>query len=221
MRHATSGGGITVKNTRAMIRNNLLYAITSTSGSVSSGYGIYLDQGTQHTTVENNILKHVTSGIYLGGCHKQTAIVNNVFLQLEDHVLATNNPDGQRNEDFRFIKNIVYGTHSDVCIYRLDHRNSLPTISDFNVYWNPYECFTQMSFLRLSNAAEEPFFRGVERFFDWQNLGFDTHSIVWNPNFVNVSEGDYSLKTNSLAFRLGIKNIDISHVGLRACRDKK
>jgi hypothetical protein len=56
---------------------------------------------------------------------------------------------------------------------------------------------------------------GAEKFSDWQDLGFDAHSLVSDPGFVNVSEDDFSLKPDSPAFRMGFKAIDMSTVGLR------
>ncbi len=60
-----------------------------------------------------------------------------------------------------------------------------------------------------------PKLEGAEYFADWQELNFEKHSLVMDPNFVNVSEDDYSLNPNSPAFKIGFKPIDISNVGLR------
>ncbi len=38
--------------------------------------------------------------------------------------------------------------------------------------------------------------------------GRDEHSLVANADFVNASEGDYRVRANSAAFRLGFRNID-------------
>ncbi len=58
----------------------------------------------------------------------------------------------------------------------------------------------------------------AETFEDWQNLGFDTHSIVADPLFVDPENDDYSLRPESPAFKLGFKPIDISRVGLRGTK---
>jgi hypothetical protein len=56
---------------------------------------------------------------------------------------------------------------------------------------------------------------GVENFADWQELGFDAHSLVADPGFVNASGEDFSLKPDSPAFKMGFNAIDMSTVGLR------
>ena len=59
---------------------------------------------------------------------------------------------------------------------------------------------------------------GVETFEDWKKLGFDTHSIIADPLFVDPENDDYSLKPESPAFKLGFKPIDLSRVGLRGTK---
>ena len=56
---------------------------------------------------------------------------------------------------------------------------------------------------------------GTEFFANWQELNFEEHSLVMDPNFVNASEDDYSLKPGSPAFKIGFSPIDMSTVGLR------
>lgn len=47
----------------------------------------------------------------------------------------------------------------------------------------------------------------------WRAMGFDTHSVVADPLFVNAADGDYRLKRNSPAFKLGFKPIPIAQIG--------
>jgi hypothetical protein len=52
-----------------------------------------------------------------------------------------------------------------------------------------------------------------------QRSGVDTHSLAVDPLFVDSENGDFRLKPNSPALKLGIVPIDLSAVGLRS--DKK
>jgi hypothetical protein len=47
----------------------------------------------------------------------------------------------------------------------------------------------------------------------WQSLGFDTHSLVANPLFVNAAKDDYRLQRNSPALKLGFKPIPVDKIG--------
>ena len=44
-------------------------------------------------------------------------------------------------------------------------------------------------------------------------MGFDTHSVIADPLFVNFKNGDYRLKPESPALKLGFKQIDIDKIG--------
>ena len=49
---------------------------------------------------------------------------------------------------------------------------------------------------------------------DWQKSGFDFHSVIADPMFVDSEHDNYTLKPESPAFKLGFKQIDVSRVGL-------
>lgn len=45
--------------------------------------------------------------------------------------------------------------------------------------------------------------------------GYDTHSIVADPMFVDMANGDYRLRPESPALKLGFQPIDVSKIGIR------
>ncbi|NOZ21650.1 MAG: hypothetical protein GXP25_11265 [Planctomycetes bacterium] len=47
----------------------------------------------------------------------------------------------------------------------------------------------------------------------WKSLGFDQHSVVADPLFVNPEKDDYRLRPNSPAFKLGFKPIPVEKIG--------
>ncbi len=51
---------------------------------------------------------------------------------------------------------------------------------------------------------------------EWQSLGFDRHSVFADPMFVDAVNGDYRVKPDSPALKLGFENFDISGAGLTA-----
>jgi len=50
--------------------------------------------------------------------------------------------------------------------------------------------------------------------------GYDLFSIVADPLFKDPANRDFTLEENSPAFKLGIKPIDLSTVGVRAEADR-
>jgi hypothetical protein len=51
---------------------------------------------------------------------------------------------------------------------------------------------------------------------EWQALGFDQHSIFGDPLFVDPENGDYRLRPESPALKLGFENFDMDNFGLTA-----
>jgi hypothetical protein len=51
---------------------------------------------------------------------------------------------------------------------------------------------------------------------EWQALGYDRHSVFADPLFLNPDHGDYRLRPESPALRLGFESFDIRVAGLRA-----
>lgn len=49
----------------------------------------------------------------------------------------------------------------------------------------------------------------------WQNAGWDKHSLVADPLFVDWKNDDWRLKPESPAFRLGFKAIPVEKIGIR------
>jgi len=49
---------------------------------------------------------------------------------------------------------------------------------------------------------------------EWQRLGFDRHSVLADPMFVDPVNGDYRVKPESPAIKLGFKNFDMDNFGL-------
>ena len=51
-------------------------------------------------------------------------------------------------------------------------------------------------------------------FDDWQEHGLDRNSVVANPMFIDPDNGDFRVKPDSPALKLGFKNFDMDNVGL-------
>ena len=57
-------------------------------------------------------------------------------------------------------------------------------------------------------------FAGVS-FAEWRTRGHDLTSLIANPHFAAPAAFDFHLKTNSPAFKLGFKSINLEGVGVR------
>jgi hypothetical protein len=134
-------------------------------------------------------------------------MANNIFIDGEISQINYQNPQHLKHENVKTLRNIICYTKFDSELFRISGERSVPVESDYNVY-----------FCAENGGMEGDVIRGlpeVNTFEEWQKHGFDTHSIVGNPLFVDAANDDYSLKPDSPAFKLGFKPIDISKVGLK------
>jgi hypothetical protein len=196
------GGGIYTLGTSpgSVIRNNVFHDVWPYS---AIGWGIYLDATCSQYLVENNICYNTLSGglMYNNGGHEHT-IRNNIFALSAEYMIW---PYWERRPN-TFEHNIVYFTQGLLFIpfaersltERLDAGESLGEWDD-NVYYNP-------------NDPDIRFF--AHDFKDWQALGLDEHSVIADPEFVDVEAYDFRLKPTSPALKHGFKPIDTSGVGL-------
>ena len=63
--------------------------------------------------------------------------------------------------------------------------------------------------VRISEA--EP----LDEWAAWQNAGWDKHSLVADPLFMDWKNDDFRLKPESPAFKLGFKKIPVEEIGVR------
>ncbi len=107
----------------------------------------------------------------------------------------------------KFIRNIVCYRSPDAKLYQrssdfFDTENE----SDYNLVWH----YNQPIIIGQSGPKDVPKEQTWEQ---WQRRGFDTHSVIADPLFVNAAKDDYRLKSNSPAFKLGFKPIPVEKIG--------
>ena len=199
------GGGIFVRDSNIIIRNNVIHDSFSCSvGAGSASWGVYLGCDTRNTRVENNVVYRTRAGQLVWHGNKNNTIENNIFVNGESVQINYTNPGHLHHENVKLVRNIIYSTEADAILFHVAGERSLPAESDYNVIFHA--------------GGKELVNRGVPEissFKKWQERGFDTHSVVADPLFVDPANDDYSLKPDSPAFKLGFKPIDVSKVGLK------
>ena len=167
-------------------------------------WGIYFDNSGMHSTVYGNII----IGTVLGGVSipvgdpKDNLFENNILV---DCIMqqADLRIGGQSATGNRFVRNILYYTDLKSALFFINSRTKQAFAEcDYNLYASP--------------GDEEPAILGsetVQTLNQWRELGFDTHSVVADPLFVDPANGDYRLKPSSPAFALGFRPIDVSWIG--------
>ncbi len=215
MHGMNDGGGIFIRDDHVVIRNNLIHDVWhSPEGYGSWAWGIYLGCDTRNCLVENNVVYRAKGGQVVWHGQKNNTIYNNIFVETygtEGDQAQVNyiNPGELKHEKIRLLRNIIYYSNPDTDLYFFgfggEPERSLPMESDYNLIFHT----KGKEFVVIGGLP------GVTTFEDWQERGFDTHSIVADPLFTDPENDDYSLRPDSPALKMGFKPIDLSRVGLR------
>lgn len=198
------------KETGNVLRYNLILDTnglkTDNDGKITTpcfSWGIYLDDFSSGTTVCGNIIARTDwGGICIHG-GKNNVFENNVFVDSHTHQVRLQPRDEFMNGN-RFVRNVVaYSRPESDLIYSYRNKVEQFTEWDNNLYWLKG---TNLTKLDRKNTP-------VGSFADWLKAGFDAHSKVADPLFVDSAHDDYSLRPDSPAFKLGFKPIPVEKIG--------
>jgi parallel beta-helix repeat protein len=206
------------------IRYNFISDVLNpTSKDLAFYSGIYLDDESSNCLVYGNVIVRTRIGVFVKG--KNNVVENNIFanaLPVEPSQTAAY--AGQllvagHSHHFpwfsasdRAQKNIFYNPLTAVNVSWTNDQ-PLPAAlrylqeSDYNIY------FTNTGDLRfrVEGLPGSPI-----TFSDWQKAtGFDSHSVVADPMFVDPAHDDYRLRPESPAIRLGFVPINLDAIGIR------
>ncbi|NUQ64741.1 MAG: right-handed parallel beta-helix repeat-containing protein [Pirellulales bacterium] len=177
---------------------------TTAGGRIWTPYytwGIYFDNsGRKNTVFGNIVISTVLGGVSLPvGEPRDNVVANNIFIGSSGNQVDLR-MDGGNN---RFVRNIVYYADPKAMLLAASSTTREAVA----------ECDDNVYFLA---ANQEPQIRGAGSLSDWKKLGFDQHSLVVDPKFVDVENGDYRLRPESPAFSLGFQPIPVDRIGPRS-----
>jgi parallel beta-helix repeat protein len=193
-----------------IVRYNLILdsvgLATTPDGKILTPYftwGVYLDDYSSGTTVYGNIVaRTVVGGVCIHG-GQNNIIENNIMVDAQDQQVRL-----QPRDDFMkgntFIHNIVaYARPEATLVFCWTNRKGMFTEWDNNLYWLKG---ADLKTLATKNTPEGTFAQ-------WVAAGYDAHSQVADPLFVDAAHDDYRLKPNSPALALGFKPIPVEKIG--------
>lgn len=181
--------------------------------------GIYLDDGSSNCIVWGNIVVRAGMGMQLhSGRHN--LIENNVFADCPigihdcDHV--PQRPGNEALRGFRrgqrIVRNIFVSADPAFVLYSFhEWSDALWQEADHNIVFSP----THREVLIRGVGEKQTI--GLD---EWKRIGFDLHTLVADPLFVNPERDDYRLKPGSPALRLGFAPIDTTRIGVREPESK-
>jgi hypothetical protein len=160
------------------------------------GWGLYTDEGSTGIVMAHNLVCRTKTGGFHQHYGRENVIINNIFANAEVQQLQRTRTEPHRS--FTFQHNIVYWTNGSPLLG--SNWNDDNFLLDGNVYWNP-------------NQPDLRFPGGLT-LKQWQTeRGHDGASIVADPLFVDPAQGDYRLRADSPAIRLGFQPWDFDEAG--------
>jgi len=205
----TWGGGIDVD-----VKNNYFH---DSDIRLQFGYCVYLDDASDLYNIENNVIEsmqmvgagRIDHVMFLKGVGNRA--VNNYLV---------NNPNaargaigslamgGQQNNSLYLTRNIAYNSGENLHVFE-NWENNRYTVSENNMFFNP----KNPSVAGVTGVEID----GVDDLENWNNAtGFDKYTITQDPMFVNSEERDFRLSPESEAYTLGVQDINMQDMGLKA-----
>ena len=174
-------------------------------------WGIDLDDGSSHYHIYNNLCVGMSVKLREGDYR---TVENNIFI---DPASSPGLQQGyERNHD-RFVRNIVVimskperGATDRGDIYEVRSppiRGAIAQEVDFNTFFSGAGQFYAATFDREGKRSRYT----LE---EWRTLGYDQHSVYSDPLFVDAAKGDYRVRSDSPALKLGFKNFETNSAGL-------
>ncbi|MEM2352127.1 MAG: hypothetical protein QXT26_06945 [Thermoproteota archaeon] len=80
---------------------------------------------------------------------------------------------------------------------------------DYNIFFNDLGEYSRFVSARLWGNRKVTY-----NLKEWRELGYDVHSIFADPLFINPGKGDYRVKPESPALKVGFRNFDMDSFGL-------
>lgn len=174
-----------------ILRNNLIHDAESFS---YGGWGIYTDEGSSNILIKDNIVYRTKTGGFHQHYGKGNILTNNVFAFAQIQQLQRTK--SETHKVFTFERNIVFYDNGPLLGGSWGDNNH---VMDYNLYFD---------------ASGKPVTFAGASFEEWQKRQ-DQHSLIADPLFADPKKGDFRLRPESPAFKLGFKQIDMSKVGPR------
>jgi hypothetical protein len=175
-----------------VLHHNKIHDITSFD---YGGWGIYFDEGSTGIVAEDNLVYRTKSAPFHQHYGKENIVRNNIFaFGREAQLMRTRAED---HLSFTMSHNIILWSEGP--LLGSNWSGNEFKLAD-NLYWH---------------EGKPVLFPGRLTLADWQAKGFDSGSVVADPDFAAPERDDFTLRADSPAPRIGFVPFDLSTVGPR------
>ena len=175
-------------------------------------WGIYLDVDCSGWHIHDNVCYNTVLGGFMLNAGTDNVVENNVLVDGRQHQIQWNPWRGYTMRDNRCERNVFSYAGKSANLY------ALSAFKQDYVRFRNNLVHSRDGTLRIRGV---PKLRRRDPWPVWQKLGQDQGSLLADPLFVSPAKRDYRLRSESPAFDLGIKAIDLSSVGNYASPDRR
>jgi hypothetical protein len=194
------GGIYTCSSPRTRIRFNLIHDV---SRREYGGWGVYLDEGSHDLLIQKNVVYHCQDGALFAHHNHDITAENNIIAS--NRVVQVDR-GGIGGFELTCRRNLIfYKDGKAIGDYGSEQCGRKVCAFDNNLYWN---------------TSGKPVLFGKRTFAEWQAIGQDKNSLMADPMFVNPDKGDFRLRPNSPAEKVGFEPWDFFAVGPRPASRK-
>jgi len=218
------------------------YSRRSGEWGPNPGMGICLDDFISYTTIYGNVLvRNLRGGVIIHG-GENNIVENNIMSAGRPSTKNHWRTEGEPCYN-KFLRNIIYYANADPLLQLVygwtvkgitETTASAAAVPVFLCGWSSVKAAVSESDYNLlfpitgKNVRAMLLYRGAgeeyfgpwadqpvaDRFAWWRSQGYDPHSVIGDPLFVDVQNDDFRLRPESPAFKLGFKPIPVERIGL-------
>jgi hypothetical protein len=190
-----------------VIRGNLIHTVESQR---YGGWGIYLDEGSSHMIVEDNVVHHTQCAGFNQHFGRENTVRNNIFAFCGEGHVSLSATEGHVSLNLQH--NIILCDGQSPFFAGYAANDAARAIrSDLNCIWDVSGSLAEAEGAMLANREKALASRR-----QWLEAGLDVHSLFEDPGFADAADGQFDLPDDSPAFALGFRRIDLSGIGPRA-----
>ncbi len=197
-----------------VIRGNLIHDVEKAN---YGGWAIYLDEGSSHIVVEDNICYNTSSQPHHTHYGRENILRNNIWAFGREGMIALSR--AEEHVSYTFERNIVITDGQPIFIggYANDFSKRC-VISDLNLFWDVSGEVVLSGARQSGRTSPVPSWDLAQ----WREAtGNDLHSIIADPGFRDAAGFDFTLLPGSPALQLGFRPIDLSDVGPRPADQRR
>ncbi len=177
------------------VSHNVIHDVYSYDRYGRGGWGLYNDEGSSGIVLRNNLVYRTKTGNYHQHYGRDNGVENNIFaLSMDGQIQRSRVED---HVSFFFERNIVVWEDGPLVAAGSIHDDNVKFAS--NVYWNGGKGPIDFQGMTLEQR---------------QARGWDQGSIIADPGFVDAENGDFRLRPDSPALKVGFVPFDFTQAGL-------